>query len=58
MRKREIEAMHRIGGSRARVIGLLGSEIAMVLVSGVACAALLIVAASRFGAELIRLMIL
>lgn len=58
LRKREIEAMHRIGGSRSRVIGLLASEIAVILISGVACAALLIAVASRFGAELIRLFIL
>jgi putative ABC transport system permease protein len=58
LRKREIETMHRIGGSKARVLGLLSTEIAVVLLIGFACAGLLTVSASQFGAQLIRLFIL
>ncbi len=58
LRKREIEAMHRIGGSKARVLGLLSTEIAAVLLIGFACAGLLTLTASQFGAQLIRLFIL
>jgi putative ABC transport system permease protein len=58
LRVREIETMHRIGASKARVIGLLGAEIAAVLFLGGACAAILILVASRFATVLIRLFIL
>ena len=58
LRKREIEAMHRIGGSKVRVIGLLSTEVAVVLLIGVACAGLLTAMVSQFGAQLIRLFIL
>lgn len=58
LRKREIETMHRIGGSKARVLGLLSTEVAVVLLTGFALAGLLTLLASRFGAQLIRLFIL
>jgi putative ABC transport system permease protein len=58
LRKREIETMHRIGGSKARVLGLLSTEVAVVLLMGFACAGLLTLAASQFGAQLIRVFIL
>jgi putative ABC transport system permease protein len=58
LRKREIEAMHRIGGSKARVLGLLSTEITVVLLIGFICAGLLTLTASQFGAQLIRLFIL
>ncbi|RKX39006.1 MAG: hypothetical protein DRP64_14820 [Verrucomicrobia bacterium] len=58
LRKREIEAMHRIGGSKVRVFGLLSTEVAVVLLIGVAGAGLLTAMVSQFGAQLIRLFIL
>jgi putative ABC transport system permease protein len=58
LRKREIEAMHRIGGSRTRVVGLLCSEVVIVLLAGVTCATVLIGVAGQFGAQWIRLFIL
>jgi putative ABC transport system permease protein len=58
LRKREIETMHRIGGSKRRVMGLIGTEIAVVLLLGLAFAGILTLIASRFGAELIRILVL
>jgi putative ABC transport system permease protein len=58
LRKREIEAMHRIGGAKVRVLGLISSEIAVVLLIGFACAGVLTLLASRFGEQMIRLLVL
>ena len=58
LRKREIETMHRIGGAKHWVIGLLGTEIAVVLLLGVGLAGVLTLLVSRFGEQLIRLFIL
>ena len=58
LRKREIETMHRIGGSKARVLGLLSTEVTVVLLLGFSFAGLLTLLASQFGAQLIRLFIL
>jgi putative ABC transport system permease protein len=57
LREREIETMVKIGGSPARVIAILGSEIAVVLVLAVALAGVLTALASRFGASAVRLWI-
>jgi putative ABC transport system permease protein len=58
LRKREIETMHRIGGARSAVLGLIAAEIMVVLLSGAALAALLTVLVSQFGEQLIRLILL
>jgi putative ABC transport system permease protein len=58
LRSREIETMHKIGGSRLRVVGILSTEIAVVLLLGLAFAAGLTALTSRFGAEAIRAFIL
>jgi putative ABC transport system permease protein len=58
LRKREIETMHRIGGSKNRVVGLIGTEIAVVLLLGLTLAGLLTLVASHFGAALIRILVL
>ena len=58
LRKGEIETMHRIGGARSAVLGLITAEIMVVLLSGVALAAVLTVLVSRFGEQLIRLILL
>jgi putative ABC transport system permease protein len=57
LRQREIETMHRIGGNRLSVIGLLGLEILVVLIAGMILAAALTAIASQFGEQLIRLLI-
>lgn len=58
LRRNEIEAMHRIGGARHRVAGLMAGEIAAVLLLGLLLAALLTALAARFGDHWIRLLIL
>jgi putative ABC transport system permease protein len=58
LRRREIQTMIKIGGSRKRVLGVLASEIIGVLVLGVVLAGGLTALTSRFGAELIRRVIL
>ena len=58
LRKREIETMHRIGGAKHWVIGLLGTEITVVLLLGVGLAGVLTLLVSRFGEQLIRVFIL
>jgi putative ABC transport system permease protein len=58
LRKREIETMHRIGGSKLRVAGLIGAEIAVVVLIGLTFSGVLTLIASRFGSALIRIFIL
>ena len=54
LRKGEMETMHRIGGCRLHIVGLIGAEIMVVLVAGVLLAGLLTLAVSQFGEQLIR----
>ena len=54
LRRREIETMTKIGGSRGRIGTILVSEVAAVLVLGVLLAGLLTVMTSQFGAGFIR----
>jgi putative ABC transport system permease protein len=58
LRRREIQTMIKIGGSRVRILGVLASEIAGVLVAGMALAGGLTFLTSRFGADIIRALIL
>ena len=58
LRKREIETMHRIGGARPIVAGLLFAEIGVVLLMGAGLAALLTLLVSHFGEQLIRMVLL
>ena len=58
LRQREIATLHKIGSSRGRVFCILSSEIVVVVLLGGAFAAALTVVTSRFGAELIRAMVL
>jgi putative ABC transport system permease protein len=58
LRKSEMETMHRIGGDRLHIAGLIGAEIMMVLVAGTVLAAVLILLISRMGDQLIRWIIL
>ena len=58
LRRREIETIVKIGGSRLGVATVLASEVVVVLVLGVALAALLTALASRFGSDAIRALLL
>ena len=58
LRRREIETMVKIGGARRIVLAVLASEIVVVLVAGVFLASGLTLLTSRFGAEIIRALIL
>lgn len=58
LRRREIETMVKIGGSRASVAVVLVSEIVSVLVLGASLAVMLTLLARRFGSEAIRAFIL
>ena len=57
LRRREMETLFKIGGSRASVGTLMASEMAVVLVSGIVLAAGLTFLTSQFGAALVRAII-
>jgi putative ABC transport system permease protein len=54
LRRREIETIRKIGGSSQRLIGVLASEILLVVLGGVMIAGILTVCVSRFGDVLIQ----
>jgi putative ABC transport system permease protein len=54
LRRREIETMHKIGGSRLTIGTLLVSEVVVVVVLGVILAGVLTLVTHQFGAGLIR----
>jgi len=54
LRRAEIETIRKIGGSSRRVIGVLASEILLVVFGGVVIAGILTLSVSRFGDLLIR----
>jgi putative ABC transport system permease protein len=54
LRRREIETMHKIGGSRLTIGTLLVSEVVAVVVLGVILAGVLTLVTQQFGAGLIR----
>jgi putative ABC transport system permease protein len=58
LRRREIQTMTKIGGSSGRILGVLASEIVGVLILGVLLAGGLTALTSRFGADIIRRLIL
>jgi putative ABC transport system permease protein len=58
LRRREIETMSKIGGSRAHVAAVLVSEIVVVVLAGLVVAAGLTLATSRFGSAAIRAFLL
>jgi putative ABC transport system permease protein len=57
LRRREIETMRKIGGSRGSIAWVMTSEVAVVLVTGVVLATGLTLATSRFGSSAIRTLI-
>ena len=58
LRRREIETMVKIGGSRGRIGAVLVSEVVVVLVAGVLLAGVLTVLTRRFGEAAIRALLL
>ena len=52
--RREIETIRKIGGSSQRLIGVLASEILLVVLGGVVIAGILTLCVSRFGDVLVR----
>jgi putative ABC transport system permease protein len=58
LRRREIETMVKIGGSRGSVASIMVSEIVAVLLTGVALAGALTLLTARFGSEAIRTFLL
>jgi putative ABC transport system permease protein len=58
LRRREIVTLHKIGGSRRRILCILASEIVAVMVLGAAFAALLTVLTARYGSTLIRTLLM
>jgi putative ABC transport system permease protein len=58
LRRREIETMVKIGGSRASVAVVLASEVVSVLVLGASLAVALTLLTRRFGSEVIRAFLL
>lgn len=57
LRRREIETMRKIGGSRGSIAWVMTSEVAVVLVMGAVLATGLTLATSRFGSSVIRALI-
>jgi len=57
LRRREIETLFKIGGSRAAVGAIMASEIVAVLMTGVLLAGGLTLLTSRFGSVVIRALI-
>jgi putative ABC transport system permease protein len=57
VRRREIETMLRLGCSRARLAAILATEVAGVLVCGVALAALLAAILSQMGEHAVRALV-
>ncbi len=58
LRRREILTMVKIGGTRLRVVAVIGSEIVGVLAVGIVLAAVLTVLTSYYGADWIRNLII
>jgi len=58
LRKREIETMAKIGGSKLRVAGILVTEIAVVVLVSVVFAGILTALTTRFASAAVRLLLL
>jgi len=58
LRRREIQTMMRIGGSRGRIVAILAMEVLGVLVIGVGLAGVLATLTNEFGETVIRAFIL
>ena len=58
LRRREIDTMHRIGGSRARVASMLLAEVAIVIVLSAVLASVITLLTWRFGPGVIESLVL
>ena len=58
LRKREIETMAKIGGSKLRVAGVLVTEIAVVIATSVVLAGVLTALTTRFASAAVRILLL
>jgi len=58
LRRREIDAMHKIGGSRVRVASMLFAEVVIVIVLGALLATVLTLLTLQFGTEIIESLVL
>jgi putative ABC transport system permease protein len=58
LRRREILTMHRIGGSRKRIVGILVAEIVATVFIGLCLAGVLTALTARFGAAVIQSIIM
>jgi len=58
LRKREIETMAKIGGSKLRVAGVLVTEIAVVVLASVVLAGVLTALTTRFASTAVRILLL
>jgi len=58
LRKREIETMAKIGGSKLRVAGVLVTEIAVVVLASVVFAGILTAVTTRFASTAVRILLL
>jgi putative ABC transport system permease protein len=58
LRKREIETMAKIGGSKLRVAGVLVTEIAVVVLASVVLAGVLTAVTTRFASTAVRVLLL
>ncbi|KPK46438.1 MAG: hypothetical protein AMK74_00045 [Nitrospira bacterium SM23_35] len=54
LRRREIETIRKIGGTRRRLVGILAGEIVLVVAAAISIAAALTFIVSRFGDEMVR----
>ena len=58
LRRREIITLHKIGGSKPRVISILASEIVIIVSAAVLLAGALTLLTARYGAEIIGRLVL
>jgi putative ABC transport system permease protein len=58
LRKREIETMAKIGGSKLRVAGVLATEITVVVLASVVLAGILTILTTRFASTAVRVLLL
>jgi putative ABC transport system permease protein len=54
LRKREIQTMHKIGGSKGRIMAILASEIIAVLMLGASISLILTIITANFGPAILK----
>lgn len=54
LRKREIQTMHKIGGSKGRIVAILASEIVAVLMLGAIISLILTTITAKFGPAILK----